>query len=50
MLIDFVNLFLAILGTIVVVFAMIGVWVILKMIVPILFFSTGVWIIMEFLK
>lgn len=48
--IDFVNLFLAFLGTIVVVFAMIGVWVILKMIVPILFFSTSVWFIMEILK
>lgn len=48
--IDFVNLFLAILGTIVVVFAMIGIWVILKMIVPILFFSTSIWFIMEMLK
>jgi hypothetical protein len=48
--IDFLNLFLAILGTIVVVFAMIGVWVILKMIVPILFFSTSIWFIMEMLK
>jgi hypothetical protein len=48
--IDFLNLFLAVLGTIVVVFAMIGIWVILKMIVPILFFSTSIWFIMEMLK
>jgi hypothetical protein len=48
--IDFINLFLAILGTIVVVFAMVGIWVIMKIIVPILFFSASIWFIMEMLK
>ena len=50
MMIDFLNLFLAILGTIVVVFAMVGIWVIMKMVVPILFFSASIWFIMEMLK
>lgn len=47
---DFVNLLLAVLGTIIVIFMMLGIWVILKLIVPLLLFTASIWFLMEFLK
>ena len=47
---DFFNLFLAILGTIIVIFMMVGFWVIFKLMVPILFFTGSIWFFMGLLK